>query len=62
MKTGAEIRHDAKERVKQYRKDMRAKGYIGTTIFLSRQAQLFAPLNFRSLRWWLECWNTSFLF
>ena len=37
MKTGAEIRHDAKERVKQYRKDMRAKGYISTTIFLSQQ-------------------------
>lgn len=35
VKTGAEIRHDAKERMKKYRDEMTAKGYISTTVFLS---------------------------
>ncbi|MDX9963960.1 hypothetical protein [Desulfobacter postgatei] len=36
-KTGPEIRHDAKERMKKYRVEMTAKGYISTTIFLSQE-------------------------
>lgn len=35
IKTGAEIRHEAKDRVKRYRAQMIEKGYISTTIFLS---------------------------
>lgn len=36
-KTGPEIRHDAKERMKKYRAEMTAKGYISTTVFLSQE-------------------------
>lgn len=36
-KTGPEIRHDAKERMKKYRAEMTAKGYTSTTIFLSQE-------------------------
>ena len=36
-KTGPEIRHEAKERMKKYRAEMVAKGYISTTVFLSKE-------------------------
>ena len=36
-KTGVELRHDAKERMKKYRREMTAKGFISTTIFLSNE-------------------------
>ncbi len=36
-KTGPEIRHEAKERMKKYRAEMTAKGYISTTVFLSQE-------------------------
>jgi len=36
-KTGPEIRHDAKERMKKYRAEMVGKGYTSTTIFLSQE-------------------------
>ena len=36
-KTGQELRHNAKERMKQYRKQMTEKGFISTTIFLSNE-------------------------
>ncbi|WP_020586768.1 hypothetical protein [Desulfobacter curvatus] len=36
-KTGSEIRHDAKERMKKYRTEMTEKGYTSTTIFLSQE-------------------------
>lgn len=36
-KTGPELRHEAKERMKKYRAEMTAKGYISTTIFLSQE-------------------------
>ena len=35
VKTGPEIRHDAKQRMIKYRAEMTAKGYISTTVFLS---------------------------
>ena len=37
VKTGPEIRHDAKQRMIKYRAEMTAKGYISTTIFLSQE-------------------------
>lgn len=36
-KTGPELRHDAKERMKKYRAEMIKKGYTSTTIFLSQE-------------------------
>ena len=36
-KTGPELRHDAKERMKKYRAEMIDKGYTSTTIFLSQE-------------------------
>lgn len=36
-KTGPETRHDAKERMKKYRAEMTARGYISTTVFLSQE-------------------------
>jgi hypothetical protein len=36
-KTGPEIRHEAKTRMKKYRAEMTDKGYISTTIFLSQE-------------------------
>ena len=36
-KTGPEIRHDAKERMKRYRAEMIDKGYTSTTVFLSQE-------------------------
>lgn len=36
-KTGPEMRQEAKERMKKYRAEMTAKGYVSTTVFLSQE-------------------------
>lgn len=36
-KTGPEIRHDSKARMKRYRAQMIEKGYVSTTVFLSKE-------------------------